>query len=415
MYATTECATKNEFFVVARLNNTLRMIKKIAYILTIITLLITESCRGEVALPTFKKGLFLTGENIPVEYIGSIRNGKLIVKDTIDMKGRTCSLPADILLDITKGQIKNGELIGHGNLLKCSDNAFDRVQIRGEWIVSTIKSSFFADREYDNAISDIIALSSGKIKNKIIIEKGNYQVTIPNPWQSAITLNSNTELTLNGTILLTPNDYPGCKIINVKGNDIIINGRGRIIGDKEYHKGKTGEWGMGINVDNVKNVKISGLTIEACWGDCIYIGKAERVKIEKCSLKNSRRQGISVTAANNVKIRNCQITSIKGTAPEYAIDVEPNKGDTCSNIIIDRIFISDCQGGILSWGGAGNASVRNIKIQNCVLKKIHKTPFRFDDVDNVTVEKCNVSDFGQKDPFTLINLRNFKKRNIIVE
>lgn len=373
------------------------------------------SCRCERIQASYHEGLKLKELSVSVDSLGMVYKGTLIIKDTVDLNGYTCSIPEGVLLDLTKGQIRNGELIGHNNQLRCNDGSFNRVMIRGDWIIPTIKSSYFSDISYDNAFCDIIALSNAKVKNKIIIEEGEYQVTISEPWQSCVTLNSNTELIFNGIIRLTPNDFPGYKIINVKGDNIKIKGTGSIIGDRATHTGNNGEWGMGINIDYSTNVKISGISVESCWGDCVYVGNAERVIIQDCILMDSRRQGISVTAANNVKIKKCSISGIKGTAPEFAIDVEPNKNDTCRNIRIEQVYISDCYGGILSWGGAQGASVNTIMVKNCTLEKIHKSPFRFDDVDNVSVEKCKVSKSGRRDPFTLINLRNFKKRNIIVE
>ncbi len=381
----------------------------------VLVLAFLSSCMGETPKVVYKEGLKLKGLSVPVDCLGIVNNGRLIIRDTVDLEGYTCSLPEGVLIDLTKGQIQNGELVGHNNRLRCNDGSFNRVRISGEWIVSTIKSSYFSDISYDNAFCDIIALSNEKVKNKIIIDEGEYQVTISDPWQSCVTLYSHTELILNGIIKLTPNDFPGYKIINVKGDSIKIKGTGSIIGDKESHIGKNGEWGMGINIDNSTNIKIRGLSVESCWGDCVYVGNAERVIIQNCTLKDSRRQGISITAANDVKIKNCRISGIKGTAPEYAIDVEPNKNDTCRNIRIEKNYISDCQGGILSWGGAQGASVNTIVIKNCTLERIHKSPFRFDDVDSVTVERCKVSQSGRRDPFTLINLRNFKKSKIIVE
>ena len=108
-------------------------------------------------------------------------------------------------------------------------------------------------------------------------------------------------------------------------SDITISGNGSIIGDKDAHKGKDGEWGMGIQIMNSKNVTINGLNISNCWGDCIYIGgKSSYISIVNCNLHHARRQGISVTNAYKCKIDNCKIYDIAGTAPEYGIDFEPN-------------------------------------------------------------------------------------------
>lgn len=389
------------------------MKKLIASILLIVVIL--SSCRGENPKIVYQEGLTLKGLLIPIDSIGVVNKGVLIICDTVDLDGFSCSLPEGVLVDLTSGQIRNGELVGNHNKLKCGDNAFHRVRISGEWNVPIIKSSFFSDVSYDNALCDIIALSNAEVKNKILIEEGEYQVTISGPWKSCVTLNGNSELILNGTIRLTPNNYAGYNIVNVKGDRVKIKGSGCIIGDKSIHTGKDGEWGMGINIDNCNNISINGICVESCWGDCIYVGKAAHVRIENCTLKDSRRQGISITAANDVRIKKCQISSIKGTAPEYAIDIEPNKNETCRDISIEQVYIIDCKGGILSWGGAQGASVNNVRVRNCTLENIHKSPYRFDDVDNVTVKKCTVVESGRRDPFKLINVRNFRQKDIIIK
>ena len=170
--------------------------------LVFIVLVFFTSCRGEIRRIVYQEGLTLKGLSIPVDSIGVVNKGVLIIRDTVDLNGQTCLLPEGLLVDLTNGQIRNGELVGNNNKLKCGKNAFHRVRINGEWNVPIIKSSFFSDISYDNALCDIFALSNAKVKNKILIEEGEYQVTISGPWKSCITLNSNSELILNGIIRL---------------------------------------------------------------------------------------------------------------------------------------------------------------------------------------------------------------------
>lgn len=124
--------------------------------------------------------------------------------------------------------------------------------------------------------------------------------------------------------------------------------------------------GMGVNVSGGNNIKICDITIRNCWGDCIYIGgKATYVNIRKCMLDGSRRQGISITSAGKVYVEDCTIKNIKGTRPEYAIDVEPNANCIVDYVLIKNVKAIDCNGGFMSWHPEKNSSIGTIEILNC--------------------------------------------------
>ena len=110
---------------------------------------------------------------------------------------------------------------------------------------------------------------------------------------------------------------------------------------------------MGVDFFRVENASISGITIKDCWGDCIYVGdESKNVTIDNCILNNGRRQGISITSANGVIVRKCTICDVGGTDPEYAIDIEPNKGKTIDNILIENVTVKNCKGGFMANGSA---------------------------------------------------------------
>lgn len=121
-------------------------------------------------------------------------------------------------------------------------------------------------------------------------------------------------------------DYGIIKLNNIKNTT--ING-GRIIGERYSHKGTTGEWGMGISLNDCTNIKIKNIIIRDCWGDGIYLGASKRgynknIEITNCTIDNNRRQGISVISAVNLTISDTKIMNTNGTAPASGIDFEPN-------------------------------------------------------------------------------------------
>ena len=239
------------------------------------------------------------------------------------------------------------------------------------------------------------ALAHPKVKNRIMIEKGDYKVMVEQKAKVCVPLCSNTDFILKGTIRLTPNNLKSCDIIQAKGENITIKGNGTIIGDKHTHTGKEGEWGMGINLKGAVNATISGLTIKDCWGDCIYVGGNSRnVLIEKCKLDHGRRQGISVTKADGVTIRNCTITNVNGTNPQYAIDIEPNKRDSVDNILIENVTVKDCEGGFkttrgVKKNGARTPWIGKVIIKNCRVSSKSKVPVVIKRCEEVKIEKCS--------------------------
>ncbi len=249
-----------------------------------------------------------------------------------------------------------------------------------------------------------MALASPNLKNRVTIEKGNYLIKLSNYNKTGITVPSKTNLIIDGSIKLVPNNLENYIIVDAKGNEITISGKGSIIGDKENHMGSTGEWGMGIYV-NGKNIHIRSITIKDCWGDCIYVGnKSKNVYIDNCLIDNGRRQGISITCARNVYVMNCVIKNVHGTAPQYAIDIEPNQGDTVLNIFIHSIQIHNCVGGITAYGGAKNAYLSDLFIYDCsVDENVKQNSFQFYKLDKMVLKNCTAKNDKRKIIFDHIN------------
>lgn len=384
------------------------------YLLFCLIILFFSCNQGKTQI--YAKPLQVAVDTVSNRILGDPKKGVYVINDTIDLGNRKCTVPDGVVLHFKGGAIKNGTLEGNKTKLKCTQGCFHRVRILGSWDIGTIKSSYFSDLSYDNALKDVVALSDSTVKNKIIIDKGEYYVTAYKNGDICIPVYSNTELVLNGTIRLTPNGYTNYCIIQAEGKNIIIKGKGTIVGDKHTHTGQKGEWGMGINLDRAHHVTINGLTVKDCWGDCIYVGgESSDVRIENCLLDHGRRQGISITSADGVTIKNCTITNVGGTAPEYAIDVEPNKDETIDNVSIRNVKVSGCRGGILAWGGAPNAHIGNLEIRDCTISKTSKLPISIIKCTSAKVENCITKGFSWKKDINVVEtgtvvLKNNKKR-----
>jgi len=326
------------------------------------------------------------------QVLGEPEQGVLRIRQDVNLEGKRCNLPKDITLSFEGGVIKNGTLVGDGTKIDSHGPCFDRVRILGSWNVPEVSTRMFKDLDYDNSLKDVVALASPEMKNRIVIEEGDYQVTATRSGDVCLLVGSNTEFVVNGTIRMAPNGFDGCDIIRVWGNQITITGIGTIVGDKHTHTGSTGEWGMGIDVIEAHGVTISGLTIKDCWGDCIYVGEeSKNVLITDCRLDHGRRQGISITAADSVTIRNCTITNVGGTAPEYAIDVEPNGGEEVDHVTIEDVTVEDCRGGFLVYGRASDARVGTVTIRNCNVSADYKITIAADKCDTLIVQNSDIT------------------------
>lgn len=317
-------------------------------------------------------------------------NKTYTLKSNWDLKGETYVLPEGVTLKSKGGVFKNGTLIGNNTMIDTKKPLFNKVSIGGYWNVPEISTRMFASLDYENSLRDVLALAHPEIMNKVVINDGDYSVSAES-FQAALMVCSNVEMIIDGNIRLVPNDYKGCYVLTVKdASNVIISGKGCIYGDKHTHKGKEGEWGHGIYVVGSENVTIKDFNVKDCWGDCIYVGLTSKdVVIDNCRLDNGRRQGISVTYADGVIIKNCVITNVYGTAPQYGIDLEPNRNCVVDNILIEDVTISNCYGGIMSYRPE-DASIGSITIKKCIVTGAKTHPIHMRLSDKVIVEDCEV-------------------------
>ncbi len=147
-----------------------------------------------------------------------------------------------------------------------------------------------------------------------------------------ISLPSGTRLRFeDGAVLQAlPSRHGQYAVLRIEdAQDITIEGRGVIRGERYEHQGSTGEWGMGILIFGGRRIRISDVLVQSLWGDGVYVGRSARRYSEDIELRNvrardNRRQGISVVSARRVRIINPDIRLTHGTPPSAGIDLEPD-------------------------------------------------------------------------------------------
>ena len=321
------------------------------------------------------------------------RSNNIIIDRIWDLKGKIYRLPKGSVLISKGGLIKNGTLVGDGTQIKNTEPIFLNVRIKGKWNVPYITTKLFDDLSYDNSLRDVIALTNPSVKNTVTIEDGNYKLSVRDSDATALLISDNTNLIINGNLTLLPNSLSKYVIMRIRGNNVKISGKGSLVGDRQKHLGIKGEWGFGINVTQSKNVSITGLTIRDCWGDCIYIGKkSENITINNVNLRNARRQGVSIISGNKIRIKNSVICDIAGIAPEFAIDIEPNKNDTVKDVVIDNVKIKDCRAGLcISASSKKHACISKVIVKNSTIQGVTaKIPIYIGGAQNVVIKNNKI-------------------------
>lgn len=179
--------------------------------------------------------------------------------------------------------------------------------------------------------------------------------------------NSNIFFDRNSSLRLKPtgkDTYSLIRIYNVRNVNIY---NPTLVGDRKNHKGSTGEWGMGIRIQDSENVRIYNVDIKDMWGDGIYITsyreeKSNNILIKNGWIDNARRNGISIISGKNITVDSVQISNTNGTPPAAGIDVEPNRiTDVIHNLKLTNILTSNSQrdGIILDFTNLVHAQTSN--------------------------------------------------------
>lgn len=332
-------------------------------------------------------------------------HSEYILDRTIDLGGEAWQLPEGVTIVCRGGIFRNGTLAGSNTSIKGDGALFDHVRIKGSWNVPHISTTLFHNLSYDNALRDVMALASPDMQNTVTIAEGRYTFALKEGDDIGINIPDSTRLVLDGTLTMKPCNLPYYDIISVEGENIHITGNGSIVGDKAWHTGTDGEWGMGVRIKEARDCLLSGITISECWGDGICISRQSKdITVRDCNISKCRRQGITVGAADNVLIEDLHIANIAGTKPEYAIDVEPNKKQSANNVVVRRVIATNCQGAFKATVNKGS-SVTNIVFESCKAVNTGKWPvFKITDCENVVVRSCQV--VGSDSKYTIVAVRN---------
>jgi len=211
--------------------------------------------------------------------------------------------------------------------------------------------------------------------NRIVIPDGHFLIgKYGNAiYQRGIELDGDTELILssNTIIEMAPNDkWNYCLIAVNRKSNVIIRG-GTLRGDRYQHtytpRASDGaiahDEGHGICLQgNTGKVLVEKMLIENLTGDgLLLVTEIEDVTIRNNEIRNNRRQGVSIVGGTRIAIINNEIHHIRGTSPQFGIDIE-GAGRIDKDILIRKNSFHHNRGGDIV-----NTSGKNVFIIDNVL------------------------------------------------
>jgi hypothetical protein len=178
----------------------------------------------------------------------------------------------------------------------------------------------------------------------------------------------------NAELKALPSRFGRGSVVQAYGVDgWSIVGPGRITGELDAHRGRDGEWGMGVAAFGADNWTVGPqVRIANCWGDGIYVAGREGgapvcdgFLIDNVEISHCRRNGISVIGGRNGEIRAPYIHHIKGINPQGGIDLEPdNRAIPNRNIRIHSGRIHDTAVGIYVVIANQGVTIENMDIRS---------------------------------------------------
>lgn len=262
----------------------------------------------------------------------------------------------------------------------------------------------------DGVADDTAAIQAAlDASSYVYIPNGTYMINGKNAgWghqrEGGVFPRSNQTIELSNKAVLKCIDNPTgfYNIVNIVDVENVYIKGGKVQGVKttptRTDPAPGGEFGYGVNIVGSSNITIEQMEVFDCWGDSVFIGyttvNSENVRVFDCVLHDSRRQGISIVGCEHAIIRDCDIYNIRGIAPQYGIDIEPDGSvGVAVDITIDNCYIHDNAKGSIVVADVHNNDNSQIKIDgvnvtNCVLNDINCTGY--DVVSGVNINNCDI-------------------------
>jgi hypothetical protein len=193
----------------------------------------------------------------------------------------------------------------------------------------------------------------------VLVPNGTYMVDAVGKNGIALKSDMTLKLSESATLKAIPNSSNGYAVLSISGASNVRMVGGTLEGERDEHMGKSGEWGMGIRIDDgSEHITISGVTAKKMWGDGFYVQSAADVKFCSVTADYNRRQGMSIIEVDGLVVTNSVFKNTRGTRPSAGIDLEPDKAvQEITNVRIQSSkFLDNAGTGIVIAGKKGHIS-----------------------------------------------------------
>ena len=201
---------------------------------------------------------------------------------------------------------------------------------------------------------------------RVVLPAGEYLVgeDINDIYYGGIDIFGDTEFVFSeGAVLaIDTNDKWNYCVLRLNGDNIIVRD-GIIKGERDTHMftpredGKTAhDEGHGICVWGNNNVLIQNMEMHSLTGDGSLVLDSNDVAFVDNNIYNNRRQGISIVGGVRIEIKDNEIHHIKGTSPQFGIDIE-GPGRVDEDILIQDNYFHHNSGGDIVNATGGNVYI----------------------------------------------------------
>jgi hypothetical protein len=226
----------------------------------------------------------------------------------------------------------------------------------------------------------------GGTKGTVLVPEGVYMIDAVD---NRLHLKDDMTLKLaDGAVLKAiPNDSKKYSLLTISGVANVWVTGGTLEGDRDQHKGKSGEWGAGLRITKAaEHITVTNLVSRKMWGDGFYVQDAQDVRFCGVTADANRRQGLSIIQADGLLVLNSVFKNTHGTRPSAGIDFEPDKEEQeIANVrIIGSKFLDNAGGGIMVAGK--KARVTKVEMTRNVFR--NNRPFVVENAPTVAASIC---------------------------
>jgi len=226
----------------------------------------------------------------------------------------------------------------------------------------------------------------GGTKGTVLVPKGVYMIDAV---KKRLHLKDDMTLKLaDGAVLKAiPNDAKKYSLLTISGVANVWVTGGTLEGERDQHKGKSGEWGTGLHITKgAQHITVSNLVSRKMWGDGFYVQDAQDVRFCGITADANRRQGLSIIQADGLLVLDSVFKNTHGTRPSAGIDFEPDKQEQeIANVrIIGSKFLDNAGGGVMVAGK--KARVTKVEMTRNVFR--NNRPFVVENAPTVAASIC---------------------------